>query len=465
MCAWLFLLLPQCASGVDYATGRPTLNHYALSEDIELGERLATLLLASSEVLGHPANPDHPSTYAVWRVAARILAVPSNRARMPPLPWEVNVIAASGANAWSFPGGQILVLSGLLDSGRIRDEDELAAIVGHELAHAAARHLTEKRTIEDLRSWTGVLGKFFGPRIVALANPDAPAATIRAIESETVEFDRSQELEADIIGLELMARAGYDPTRAAAIWSRWPDVDPRQETQTHPTSTTRIEELNRHAPVAQWLARRAGNPPAPEAARPRWFWQPDAPPATTATVSLGDRGVLPNGARLQERTVRPPARLLAIRASLRSGPTGEAPRASVVLTADRDLFEDRLPFSAVLTIERHDRDRTIAYARQLAFQAPLERGETEMRVALPRLSSGRYLLRVRAAVGALETGLSRRFDVAPGRRPRDVAASRTQGMAAILSSCGLGEQRVWQRRSSPACPRASRWRFPIRRVP
>src|SRR5262249_55204887 len=150
----------------------------------------------------------------VRTVAARILSVPENRARMPPVPWEVHVIGAADADAWCFPGGQVVVATGLLQSGLVRDEDELATIMGHEMAHAAARHDTERRTIAEMRARIAPLGAFFGSRLVELANPKTPREVIAALAEDESTFDRAQEIEADILGLEMMARAGYAADKA-----------------------------------------------------------------------------------------------------------------------------------------------------------------------------------------------------------------------------------------------------------
>lgn len=402
-------MLTSCARTVDYVTGRPTLNRYSLEQEIELGTRLATLMLASSEAAGQPIDADDPYTRTVWRIAGRILAVPENRARMPPLPWEVHVAGAEGANAWCFPGGQVVVLAGLLRSGLVRDEDEAAALIAHELAHGAARHATEERTLEELSQRIAPLGKFFGPRLVALATKDQPMEVQRFLLRERSDYDRGQEIEADLLGLELMTRAGYDPSRALEIWRRLDQAGLEHQTATHPTFEQRREQLELHLPATRWIAARLGRP-VPAIGDERWTWTDPPAPIGSSTRALDRRRMLPGGPLVPGRFVVARGDVLGVRLRLFSGPSGEALRAGIIVEAARDLWEDRLPFDATLDIRAHG-DGTRVYQRIIAAAAPLDRAEVPLRVALPRLEPGRYLIRVRVGVGAVRARAERLFEI------------------------------------------------------
>lgn len=380
----LILLTASCASSIDYATGRATLNAYTVADDIELGTKMATLLIASSEALGVRTDPDDIYTRTVRTVAARILAVPENRARMPPVPWEVHVVGAADADAWCFSGGQLLVSTGLLQSGLVRDEDELATIMGHEMAHAAARHGTERRTIEEMRARIAPLGAFFGPRLVELANPKTPRDVIAALVEDESTFDREQEIEADIIGLEMMARAGYAADKAARVWARIAEQRGAGAGlgATHPAFAARAAQISRHLWTVRYLERRRTSLP-PENDNTGWTWSKDQLGVSLPRTSMPAEGWLPSGVRASDWMEAP--ELLEVHVS----------RTSLTVAAARDLYEDRLPISVRISIEPD------GYERTLVDTEPLTAASLELALDLPALKSEASIVRVRAAVGAL----------------------------------------------------------------
>jgi metalloendopeptidase OMA1, mitochondrial len=418
--ATLGLLLSWgCASSVDYVTGRPTINRFEIDEDVDLGTRHATLLLASSEAQGYTIDPDDIYTRTVRTVASRILAVPENRARMPPFPWEVRVVGFGEPNAWCFAGGQILVLAGLLEKGIVRDEDELAAILGHEMAHAAARHATERMTVDRIRSlmrWASPFGTFFGSRLIALGTNTRPADIIDALSKSEEGYGQSQELEADVIGLEFMARAGYNPQSALNIWrrlaNRKTDLKNSGVGKSHPAYKMRLSELDKHLPVARWLADQRTTLVPDWLAKTGWKYVPPVLSATTTQTNLPSEGALPTGAKVVSVYQRNVDDVLAVHARLHTSELGEAPRIEIAVHSSRDLVESHLPFTAVLIVERlHATSRTEIDRSYLARQAVLGRAKTTMRVAISRYPPGRYRLRVRVLVGALLAETALRYDV------------------------------------------------------
>jgi predicted Zn-dependent protease len=163
--------------------------------------------------------------------------------------WELAIFEDSSVNAWAMPGGKIGVHTGILEV--TENEHQLAAVIGHEIAHVTARHSNERASraaltgigIEALAVILG--GGYTGGAYTAQETMRAGAAL-----GLTLPHTRSQETEADIVGLEYMAKAGFDPRAAVKLWqnmSQKNEKEPPEMLSTHPTSETRIENL-----VSQW---------------------------------------------------------------------------------------------------------------------------------------------------------------------------------------------------------------------
>ncbi len=180
------------------------------------------------------------------------------RADAPKWPWEVNVQETPELNAYAMPGGKIMVYSGLVEKLKL-DDAELAAVLGHEMAHALREHTRERvsRAYAQQAVLAGVAAiTGLGDGAVGLANQVA-SVTFQLPHS------REQEAEADDIGLELMARAGYDPHAAVSVWRKMAAQEggaPPQFLSTHPSSSSRIRDLEARIPVVM---------PLYAAARPR----------------------------------------------------------------------------------------------------------------------------------------------------------------------------------------------------
>lgn len=158
--------------------------------------------------------------------------------------WEYNLVQSPEMNAWCMPGGKIVVYSGILPI--TKDEAGLAAVMGHEVAHALANHGQQRMSAAQLQQIGAVAGN------IALAkNPENQQMFNTAYGLGTnlgvmLPFSRSHETEADKIGLTLMAIAGYDPIAAADLWERMKANEqgtPPEFLSTHPASTTRIKNI------------------------------------------------------------------------------------------------------------------------------------------------------------------------------------------------------------------------------
>lgn len=162
--------------------------------------------------------------------------------------WEYNLVSSNEANAWCMPGGKIVVYTGLL--GITQNEAALAVVVGHEVAHAIAKHGAERMS-------QGLVQQFGGAALsVALANK--PAATQSLFQTAyglgsnvgvMLPFGRKQELEADKFGLMYAAMAGYNPREAIGLWQRMSANSGGRQPEflsTHPNPERRIQDLEAH---------------------------------------------------------------------------------------------------------------------------------------------------------------------------------------------------------------------------
>ena len=160
-------------------------------------------------------------------------------------PWEVHVITLDEVNAWCMPHGKIAVYTGLLQKIQPTDA-ELAAVLGHEVAHALREHTREQISQEmGTQTVLGIAGALFGLGETA-QNLGAMAANVTI----GLPKSRTDETEADRIGVELAARAGYDPNGAISLWQKMEKLagsQPPQWLSTHPSNETRLADLTQYA--------------------------------------------------------------------------------------------------------------------------------------------------------------------------------------------------------------------------
>lgn len=184
--------------------------------------------------------------------------------------WAVNLLGDMQLNAFCMPGGKIAFFYGILQKLRLED-DEVAAIMGHEVAHALREHARERVGKSTTTNALIELGSaFFG-----LGNMGRTLAGLGG-QLLTMRFGREDESEADLVGIELAARAGYDPAAAIRLWEKMMAASkgaPPQWLSTHPANATRIRDIQANLPKVAGLYARA---PRPE----RRF--PVAPPLKTA---------------------------------------------------------------------------------------------------------------------------------------------------------------------------------------
>lgn len=160
-------------------------------------------------------------------------------------PWEVHVISLDEVNAWCMPAGKMAVYTGLLEKLQPTD-DELAAIMGHEISHALREHSREQISQQmGTQAVVGIAGALFGLG-------DAAQGLGNMVADVTLNLPKSRvaEQEADRMGVELAARAGYDPHAAITLWQKMEKLagsQPPQWLSTHPSNETRLADLKQYS--------------------------------------------------------------------------------------------------------------------------------------------------------------------------------------------------------------------------
>lgn len=181
--------------------------------------------------------------------------------------WEVNVQDSKEVNAYCMPGGKIMVYTGLISKLNATD-DELAAVMGHEIAHALREHGRERMSIAYAQQ-AGVIG--LGVLAAILSDDPKTAQTTMGVAASvgavalTLPNSREGEREADRIGLELAARAGYNPNAAVTLWQKMgaqSSGKPPEWLSTHPSEQSRINDLQRLIPSVMPLYEKAKEPHA-----------------------------------------------------------------------------------------------------------------------------------------------------------------------------------------------------------
>ena len=161
--------------------------------------------------------------------------------------WEINIEDSNEVNAYCMPGGKIMVYSGLIRKLNATD-DELAAVIGHEISHALREHGRERMSTAAVQQ-LGLIG--FAAYISNTNSRNRANATMQAVSLGTTLFfalpnSRTQEREADAIGLELAARSGFNPFASVTLWEKMKRQDtkkPPEFLSTHPSDENRIREL------------------------------------------------------------------------------------------------------------------------------------------------------------------------------------------------------------------------------
>ena len=170
--------------------------------------------------------------------------------------WEVNLFDSNQINAFCMPGGKIAFFTGILKTLRLTD-DEIAIVMGHEMAHALREHGRER-----IAKGTAMqLGAAVTSSVLGLGH-NGRAVVGQGAQLAMLKFSRGDETEADLVGLDIAARAGYDPRAGVALWQKMGIVNkkaPPQWLSTHPAGPNRIKEIRDHLPEVLPLFAKAQN--------------------------------------------------------------------------------------------------------------------------------------------------------------------------------------------------------------
>jgi predicted Zn-dependent protease len=198
-----------------------------------------------------------PALQRVRAISRRIIA---NATRWNPgaadWQWEINLIRAANVNAFCMPGGKIAFFSGLIDQLKLTD-DEIAIVAGHEIAHALREHGRERVAKGNLLQ----LGASLGSAIFGLGQT-GQAMVGQGAQLALLRFSRDDETEADTVGLDLVARAGYDPRAGVAVWRKMAMLEksaPPQWLSSHPSGNNRIAQIQKTLPQVMPVYAKAVN--------------------------------------------------------------------------------------------------------------------------------------------------------------------------------------------------------------
>jgi len=198
------------------------------------------------------ATDDHPQLKRLRAIADKLIPFtaqwnPDSRKWK----WEVNLIGSKQINAWCMPGGKIAFYTGILDQLQLND-DEVAMIMGHEMAHALREHSRERLA----KSKATGMGLSVASQLLGLGQLGDVAANL-GTQLLTLKYGRDDETEADLVGLEIAARGGFKPEASVQLWKKMLAATGGGKGQpsflsTHPSGNNRIQELEANLPkVAQ----------------------------------------------------------------------------------------------------------------------------------------------------------------------------------------------------------------------
>lgn len=243
---------------------------FASCSTVPVTGRKQVLLVSDSEVLTSSLteyqkymntatkSTDAAQTAQVERVGKKIAAATEAYLRMngqeseiQNFSWEFNLVKSDELNAFCMPGGKIVVYEGLMKI--MSSDDELAVVLGHEVAHAVAKHSNERMSQQVLAQYgSNILGAALANKSASIQNVAGQVYGLGTQYGVTLPFSRKHESEADYIGLIFMRLAGYDPNVALSFWQKMSAASSNSTPEfmsTHPSDATRISQIKKELPT------------------------------------------------------------------------------------------------------------------------------------------------------------------------------------------------------------------------
>jgi len=256
----LALLLLSAACKTNPFTGKSTLNFYPNSQIFPMAFAEYDQFLEQNKVVENTADARTIEKVGqrIATAAERWLTANGYPGYLKDYRWEYHLVQDETVNAWCMPGGKIVFYTGILPI--CQGETGIAVVMGHEVAHALADHGAQRMSAGMLQQIGAVAGN------IAIQDPETlnafnQAYGVGSTVGLMLPFSRSHETEADRIGLQIMAIAGYNPDEAAELWKRMnarANGAPPEFLSTHPSNETRIANLTQWAPSAREEAKKFG---------------------------------------------------------------------------------------------------------------------------------------------------------------------------------------------------------------
>ncbi|WP_149277508.1 M48 family metallopeptidase [Pareuzebyella sediminis] len=257
----LILFMGVVACKTNPFTGKKVLNFYPNSQIFPMAFAQYDQFLNENQVVENSSEAKMITKVGqrISSAAERWLTANGYAGYLKDYKWEYNLVKDETVNAWCMPGGKIVFYTGILPI--CQGETGVAVVMGHEVAHALADHGAQRMSAGTLQQLGAVAGN------VAIQDPQKrnmfnQAYGLGSTVGLMLPFSRSHETEADRIGLQIMAIAGYDPAEAAELWKRMKAKSggqaPPEFLSTHPSNDTRINNLTQWAPLAKEEAKKFG---------------------------------------------------------------------------------------------------------------------------------------------------------------------------------------------------------------
>jgi predicted Zn-dependent protease len=209
-----------------------------------------TAMMSQAQQKGMLVPADRPQVQRLRAIAQRIIPNTARwNASAQQWKWQVNLLQSDQVNAFCMPGGRIAFFSGIIDKLNLTD-DEIAAVMGHEIAHALREH---GRNRQSTATATGLAATAAGALLSAWTGYDLRGTASTVGKLWVLNYSRDEEREADLVGLDIAARAGYDPRAGIALWQKMAALEgrgaPIELLSTHPGGAHRIEQMQNHMNV------------------------------------------------------------------------------------------------------------------------------------------------------------------------------------------------------------------------